>query len=62
FVNVFATDTLRAWVADWDGSGVDETRLRVDHLRSEWSSPTPHYCSLAALQQAWLATSGAGGE
>lgn len=58
FARAFFAERTRAWVAEWDGSGVDPERVDVEVLRAEWNTEFPHYCSLALLQHAWLVQQG----
>ncbi|QBI20269.1 hypothetical protein ER308_12295 [Egibacter rhizosphaerae] len=44
----------RAFVEQWDGSGVDTTLVDPEELRQTWTSDFPHGGSFALLQQAWL--------
>ena len=55
FDGAFWTDHARAFVAGWDGTGVDPQLLDVPALRAEWSRPNPDPHTFAVLQQAWLA-------
>lgn len=44
----------REFVGQWDGSGVDDTIVDVDALRSVWSDERPDPRSFTLLQRAWL--------
>jgi asparagine synthetase B (glutamine-hydrolysing) len=46
----------RGFVAEWDGSGMDEAIVDVDRLREEWAKERPNARSLGCLHQAYLAT------
>lgn len=55
FVGAFVGERSQAFIADWDGSGVDPERVDVDALRRAWNDPAgPHYCSQPLLQRAAL--------
>lgn len=54
FDNVFFHDHCRAFVRDWDGSGVDPEFVDVAALRSCWSARSPDPRSLSLLQATWL--------
>jgi Asparagine synthase len=45
----------RAFIAEWDGIGVDETLVDVDALRACWAAEQVDGRSFALLQSAWLA-------
>lgn len=55
FDGAFWTGRARAFVAAWDGSGVDPQLVDVPALRAEWTSAQPDPHTFALLQQAWLA-------
>lgn len=55
FDGAFWTDRARAFVAKWDGTGVDPQQVDIPALRAEWSRPNPDPHTFALLQQAWLA-------
>ncbi len=55
FDGAFWTARARAFVAAWDGGGVDPTSVDVEALRMEWSRERPDPHSFALLQRAWLA-------
>ncbi|HUP72465.1 MAG TPA: asparagine synthase-related protein [Acidimicrobiales bacterium] len=44
----------RGFVAQWDGSGVDESVVDIGVLRAMWSGEQPDSRSFILLQQAWL--------
>lgn len=44
----------RAFVADWDGSGVDPAFVDVARLRVALNAEEPDSCTMPLLQQAWL--------
>ena len=44
----------REFVAQWDGSGIDESIVDVDALRAVWSAERPDPRSFTLLQGAWL--------
>jgi len=46
----------RAFARDWDGSGVDDSRVDPEALRDAWLSVVPPATTAMLLQQAWLAT------
>jgi asparagine synthase (glutamine-hydrolysing) len=50
----------RAFIEQWDGTGVDPAIVDVDALRAEWQSPHVHAGTFLLLQQAWLASNGGG--
>jgi hypothetical protein len=54
FDGAFCTEYARAFVAQWDGSGVDGELVDVCALREEWSKELPFAQSLILLQRAWL--------
>jgi hypothetical protein len=56
FDGAFWTRHARAFVAAWDGGGLDGELVDVDALRTEWSKPRPDPHTYAQLQRAWLAT------
>ncbi len=47
--------SVRAFAKDWNGAGVDDTRVDADRLRMEWLAERPDSRSLSLLQEAWLA-------
>jgi hypothetical protein len=51
FVNRYS----RAFIAGWDGTGVDATLVDVEALRACWSADQVDARSYALLQSAWLA-------
>lgn len=50
----------RAFVASWDGRGVDPALVDPAALRATWSAPAPHAGSSTLLQAAWLSRDGGG--
>jgi asparagine synthetase B (glutamine-hydrolysing) len=58
FTDVLWGPASRAFAADWDGSGVDESLVSPAELRRVWLSPRPDFRSVTALQGAWLAAQG----
>jgi asparagine synthase (glutamine-hydrolysing) len=54
FTQVFVGPASRAFVGDWDGSGIDHSLVDADVLREVWSSDGPRMQSLTMLQAAWL--------
>ncbi len=56
FGGAFWTGHARAFVARWDGTGVDRELVDVDSLRAEWSKPAPDPHSFVQLQRAWRAS------
>jgi Asparagine synthase len=56
FDGVFWHEHARAFVAQWDGSGVNTEHVDVDALRAEWSKQLPFPQSFILLQRAWLST------
>jgi len=61
FDEVFWAGSSRAFVADWDGSGVDPALVDVDRLRAEWASPSPDTHTVTLMQAAWLTRDRAAG-
>jgi hypothetical protein len=57
FDSIFFNDPSRAFVREWDGSGVDTSLVNVDSLRAAWTAPSVDARSLSILQAAWLANS-----
>lgn len=55
FDGAFWTARARAFVAAWDGRGVDPAAVDVAALHAEWSRDNPDPHSFALAQQAWLA-------
>ncbi len=45
----------RAFAADWDGSGIDESLVDPTALRAAWTVSRPKIGAIAVLQGAWLA-------
>jgi asparagine synthase (glutamine-hydrolysing) len=55
FNRAYFNEHSRAFVARFDGTGVDESLVDVDALVEVWRSEEPHAMSFALLQAAWLA-------
>lgn len=55
FNGAFWNRHARAFVADWDGRGVNPDSVSVVALRAEWDEPLPDAHSFAQLHRAWLA-------
>jgi asparagine synthase (glutamine-hydrolysing) len=51
----------RAFVAQWNGDGIDGDLVDVDALRAVWRAEVPHGMSYALLQASWLAAQGGDG-
>ena len=61
FFAPFLNRHSRAFIAGWDGTGVDEALVDVDALRASWMADQVDARSYALLQSAWLAaTAGRG--
>lgn len=60
FDGAFWKGHARAFVAQWDGSGLHAEDVDVDALRGEWSKQLPFPQSFILLQRAWLAADSAG--
>jgi hypothetical protein len=45
----------RAFIEQWDGTGIDADRVDADRLRQAWRAPSPLYGSISLLHGAWLA-------
>jgi hypothetical protein len=54
FTDVFWGAQTRAFVADWDGTGVPSGLVDVAALRRAWAEPRPSIRSWALLQHVWL--------
>jgi hypothetical protein len=48
------SESSRAFIANWDGSGVDDRLVDIGALRTEWSRLRPHILTATLLQSAWL--------
>lgn len=48
----------RAFIHDWDGSGIDHEFVDADRLAEQWRTESPHAASMLPLQAAWLARRG----
>lgn len=44
----------RAFVEQWDGSGVPDDLVDAERVLQAWNDPSPAYTSFALLQHAWL--------
>lgn len=55
FNRAYFNEHSRAFVARFDGTGVDESLVDVDALVEVWQAEEPHAMSFALLQAAWLA-------
>lgn len=58
FARAFVAAGTRAFIEDWDRTGVDPERVDLDALQAEWANERPHYCSLPLLHHAWLTSQG----
>jgi asparagine synthase (glutamine-hydrolysing) len=58
FQDVLWTDRVRAFAAEWDGSGLPSELVDAEALSRHWRSEAPSALSFALLQAAWLASSG----
>jgi hypothetical protein len=56
FTEAFFGPACRAFVKQWDGTGLEHVPIDPTALRTEWSKPRPDFRSLTALQAAWLAS------
>ena len=54
FDSVFWTERSRAFVREWDGSGVPEEWVDAGELARHWAGPRPSLPSSLLLQAAWL--------
>ena len=61
FNTAFWEHRAREFVAQWDGSGLDESVVDIDVLRAVWSDDQPDSHSFILLQQAWLQQYGRSG-
>jgi asparagine synthase (glutamine-hydrolysing) len=59
FNSAAINEPSRRFARAWDGSGLDDSLVDAERLRSEWLSDTPNPACLLALQAAWLASEGA---
>jgi hypothetical protein len=53
--SVFIGDRSRAFIEEWDGSGVDAEWVDAQALRDVWLRRYPYAGSFSLLHQAWLA-------
>lgn len=60
FDGAFWHDHAHAFVAQWDGSGVNTEHVDVDALRAEWSKEFAYPQSFIQVQRAWLGKALAG--
>lgn len=56
FDGAFWNRHARAFVAQWDGTGIDRESIEIDALQAEWSKPPPDPHSFVQLHRAWLAS------
>jgi asparagine synthase (glutamine-hydrolysing) len=54
---LFGEDT-KAFVAQWNGTGIDTDLVDADRLRLEWMADQPHALTTLLLQSCWLANRG----
>ncbi len=55
FFTPFVNRHSRAFIGEWDGTGVDEALVDVEALRACWAAEQVDGRSFALLQSAWLA-------
>ncbi len=55
FDSPFWNRHARAFVAQWDGSGIDREEVDIEALRAQWSKTPPDPHSFVQLHRAWLA-------
>ena len=60
FNNAFIRGHSRAFLAEWDGTGLDSDLIDVEALRGVWNEPVIHGGTFQLMQAAWLATHGTG--
>ncbi len=53
--SVFIGERSKAFIEEWDGSGVDTEWVDTQALRDVWSRRYPYAGSFNLLHQAWLA-------
>lgn len=58
FNRAFFGPETRAFVAQWDGTGLDTTLVDADRLRLEWEVDAPHALTNLLVHSCWLATHG----
>jgi hypothetical protein len=58
FNNAFIHGHSRAFLATWDGTGLDTDLIDVEALRGVWNEPVIHGGTFQLMQAAWLATHG----
>ena len=56
FNNAFIHGHSRAFLEQWDGTGLDTDLVDVEALRQVWRQPTIHSGTFQLMQAAWLAT------
>jgi asparagine synthase (glutamine-hydrolysing) len=56
FDSPFWNRHARAFVAQWDGRGIDREDVDLEALRAEWSKTPPDPHSFVQLHRAWLAS------
>lgn len=56
FDSPFWNRHARAFVAQWDGRGIDREDVDIEALRAEWSKTPPDPHSFVQLHRAWLAS------
>ena len=56
FNNAFIHGHSRAFLEQWDGTGLDSDLIDVDALREVWRQPTIHSGTFQLMQAAWLAS------
>jgi asparagine synthase (glutamine-hydrolysing) len=50
------SDHCRAFVAEWEGAGIDADLIDARELLATWKATEPHAMSFALLQECWLAS------
>jgi asparagine synthetase B (glutamine-hydrolysing) len=58
FNNAFIHGHSRAFLEQWDGTGLDPDLIDVDALREVWRQPTIHSGTFQLMQAAWLGAHG----
>lgn len=56
FANAVFTRYTKEFARRWPGTGVDQTLVNPETLRTIWLSTDPHAPTMTLLHQAWLAT------
>jgi hypothetical protein len=54
FDAVYLSESTRALIESWDGTGFDPELVVADELRREWQRPLPSFRSGMLLQQLWV--------